>query len=379
MDRAVHRRPGWTAHSPWPRDRIAYYEMRQRREPARLAHRRRNALLVGRRRTATSTRDAFWPTVDPYRLPGTTVSTKRAGRRRGRRAGARPSPPRAGSAAPPTASTPRSASTSAASAPPCRPRSPGSASPTRSSASAPASPAPTAYRSRRSSTTATSGRRHARPHRRRRRPARDTGGPRPSPAHLGPSPATAARSSPAAPACKALREDRTGAWRDINTGSSTGPRSPAATSPSGSTTAPTRRDAGVRLPPHARARPPRSLAARAADRRWLTVLANTAARQAVAVPPSASRPRTSGSPARRARSPRARPASVLRAGPAGRTATLCDRSEPPRTGAAAGDHLGRAGARRCRPHGRDGRGARHRPCAAAARHPGGTGCATAPL
>ena len=54
---------------------------RQRREPARLAHRRRHALLVGHRSGddfgGDQYTDAFWPTVDPYRLPGTTVSTKR--------------------------------------------------------------------------------------------------------------------------------------------------------------------------------------------------------------------------------------------------------------------------------------------------------------
>ncbi|MFC7103075.1 polysaccharide lyase family 8 super-sandwich domain-containing protein [Nonomuraea rubra] len=49
---------------------------RQRREPARLAHRLRDALLVGRGH-GDQYSDSFWPTVDPYRLPGTTVSTRR--------------------------------------------------------------------------------------------------------------------------------------------------------------------------------------------------------------------------------------------------------------------------------------------------------------
>lgn len=50
--------------------------MRQRREPARLAHRLRHALLVAAGSGDQYT-DWYWPTVDWYRLPGTTVSTRR--------------------------------------------------------------------------------------------------------------------------------------------------------------------------------------------------------------------------------------------------------------------------------------------------------------
>ncbi|MEU2785616.1 polysaccharide lyase 8 family protein [Streptomyces sp. NPDC007110] len=127
---------------------------------------------------------------------------------------------------------------------------------------------------------------------------------------------------------RTLREDRTGAWADINTTSTTERRTRRwqtlwldhGTDP---------RDATyqyVLMPGASR----REVAARAADRGWLTVLANDPARQAVHVPslgvtaalfrqPGTAGPLTAGAGA----------SVLLRR--RGRTATLCV-SEPPRTG-----------------------------------------------
>lgn len=77
MDRAVHRRPGWAAGLAMASDRITYYENGNGENP-RGWHTGAGMLYWwGRDFANDQYTDAFWPTVDPYRLPGTTVSAKR--------------------------------------------------------------------------------------------------------------------------------------------------------------------------------------------------------------------------------------------------------------------------------------------------------------
>lgn len=126
-----------------------------------------------------------------------------------------------------------------------------------------------------------------------------------------------------------LREDRTGSWHDINTTSSTQPFTRRyLTLWHDHGTDPADADYAYLLMPGATAR---TLAARAADRRWLTVLANDAGRQAIAVDPlgvtaanfwraGSAGPLTSSGPA-----------SVLVRERRGRTARLCV-AAPERTG-----------------------------------------------
>nr|WP_245689104.1 polysaccharide lyase 8 family protein [Streptomyces chattanoogensis] len=77
MDRAVHRRPGWAAGLSMASDRITYYENGNGENP-RGWHTGAGMLSWwGADFGGDQYTDAFWPTVDPYRLPGTTVSTKR--------------------------------------------------------------------------------------------------------------------------------------------------------------------------------------------------------------------------------------------------------------------------------------------------------------
>ncbi|MFG2136205.1 polysaccharide lyase 8 family protein [Streptomyces sp. NPDC048650] len=77
MDRAVHRRPGWAAGLAMASDRIAYYENGNGENP-RGWHTGAGMLLWwGADFGGDQYTDAFWPTVDPYRLPGTTASAKR--------------------------------------------------------------------------------------------------------------------------------------------------------------------------------------------------------------------------------------------------------------------------------------------------------------
>ncbi|WP_128435125.1 polysaccharide lyase 8 family protein [Streptomyces cyaneus] len=79
MDRAVHRRPRFVANIAMACDRIAYYECGNGENP-RGWHTGAGMLswwaqgLGGR---ADQYTDWYWPTVDWYRLPGTTVSTRR--------------------------------------------------------------------------------------------------------------------------------------------------------------------------------------------------------------------------------------------------------------------------------------------------------------
>ncbi|MYV55108.1 polysaccharide lyase 8 family protein [Streptomyces sp. SID3212] len=91
MDRAVHRRPGWTANLAMASERIASYECGNGENP-RGWHTGAGMLYWwtpgsdesdkghrpdAARRLNDQYTDWFWPTVDPYRLPGTTVSTRR--------------------------------------------------------------------------------------------------------------------------------------------------------------------------------------------------------------------------------------------------------------------------------------------------------------
>ncbi|MFE0735220.1 polysaccharide lyase 8 family protein [Streptomyces sp. NPDC058855] len=76
MDRAVHRRPGWAANIAMASRRIAYYECGNGENP-RGWHTGAGMLSWWTPDHGDQYTDWFWPTVDPYRLPGTTVSTRR--------------------------------------------------------------------------------------------------------------------------------------------------------------------------------------------------------------------------------------------------------------------------------------------------------------
>lgn len=77
MDRAVHRRPGWAAGLAMASDRITYYENGNGENPRGWHTGAGMVYWWGADFGGDQYTDAFWPTVDPYRLPGTTVSTKR--------------------------------------------------------------------------------------------------------------------------------------------------------------------------------------------------------------------------------------------------------------------------------------------------------------
>ncbi|MEU8435947.1 polysaccharide lyase 8 family protein [Streptomyces sp. NPDC029216] len=74
MDRATHRRPGWAASLSMASRRIAHYETGNG-ENLRGWHTGSGMLCWwGSSYGNGQYSDAFWPTVDPYRLPGTTVA-----------------------------------------------------------------------------------------------------------------------------------------------------------------------------------------------------------------------------------------------------------------------------------------------------------------
>ncbi|MEV6112787.1 polysaccharide lyase 8 family protein [Streptomyces sp. NPDC052109] len=76
MARATHRGPGWAAALSMADDRITYYETGNG-ENLRGWHTGSGMLYWWGDTFANGQySDAFWPTVDPYRLPGTTVSRK---------------------------------------------------------------------------------------------------------------------------------------------------------------------------------------------------------------------------------------------------------------------------------------------------------------
>ncbi|QNP66762.1 polysaccharide lyase 8 family protein [Streptomyces genisteinicus] len=77
MDRAVHRRPTWTASVSMASRRITHYETGNT-ENLRGWHTGSGMLYWwGDDYANGQYSDAFWATVDPYRLPGTTTSAKR--------------------------------------------------------------------------------------------------------------------------------------------------------------------------------------------------------------------------------------------------------------------------------------------------------------
>ncbi|MEU2429915.1 polysaccharide lyase 8 family protein [Streptomyces sp. NPDC007861] len=76
MARATHRRPGWAASISMANKRITYYETGNG-ENLRGWHTGSGMLYWwGDTYANGQYSDAFWPTVDPYRLPGTTNSRK---------------------------------------------------------------------------------------------------------------------------------------------------------------------------------------------------------------------------------------------------------------------------------------------------------------
>ncbi|UUN30803.1 polysaccharide lyase 8 family protein [Streptomyces sp. FIT100] len=74
MDRVVHRRPGWTLALSLSSKRIAAYEAGNGENLHGWYTGDGMTYLYDDDRTQFS--DGFWPTVDPYRLPGTTVDTR---------------------------------------------------------------------------------------------------------------------------------------------------------------------------------------------------------------------------------------------------------------------------------------------------------------
>lgn len=75
MDRAVHRRPGWAAQLSICSSRTTFYETGNG-ENLQGWHQNSGMLYwYGSNYGDGQYADAFWPTVDPYKLPGTTVST----------------------------------------------------------------------------------------------------------------------------------------------------------------------------------------------------------------------------------------------------------------------------------------------------------------
>ncbi|MEU0053431.1 polysaccharide lyase 8 family protein [Streptomyces sp. NPDC006309] len=82
MDRAVHRAPRFTAALAMAGDRIAHYECGNGENP-RGWHTGSGMLSWWPRDGGDQYTDWYWPTVDWYRLPGTTVSTRRLADRAG--------------------------------------------------------------------------------------------------------------------------------------------------------------------------------------------------------------------------------------------------------------------------------------------------------
>ncbi|MFI9834841.1 polysaccharide lyase 8 family protein [Streptomyces sp. NPDC051913] len=76
MDRAVHRRPRFVANIAMAGDRIASYECGNGENP-RGWHTGAGMLSWWAGGNGDQYTDWYWPTVDWYRLPGTTVSTRR--------------------------------------------------------------------------------------------------------------------------------------------------------------------------------------------------------------------------------------------------------------------------------------------------------------
>ncbi|MBG6134356.1 polysaccharide lyase 8 family protein [Longispora fulva] len=76
MDRVTHRRPGWALAISMCSTRTSFYE-HGNGENVRGWHTSNGMVYTWGATTGNGQfSDAFWPTVDPYRLPGTTVSRK---------------------------------------------------------------------------------------------------------------------------------------------------------------------------------------------------------------------------------------------------------------------------------------------------------------
>ncbi|MEU2752297.1 polysaccharide lyase 8 family protein [Streptomyces collinus] len=311
MDRAVHRGPGFTVNIAMASDRIAHYECGNGENP-RGWHTGAGMVSWWAEGTGDQYTDWFWPTVDWYRLPGTTVSTKRLADREGGEWGtARPDARWVGGTTDGTCAALGQ-----------HLKGLGSTLEARKSwfcvedaviclgagiTCSDGVPVETIVDNRNLGASGTQ---------------RFVKGP--NWAHLedhggwillGREP-------------KALREDRTGAWSDINTGSTPERRTRRwqtlwldhGTDPEDATYA------YVLMPGASR----RAVARRATDRHWLSVLANDAGRQAVSVPSLGCTAATFW------RAGTAGPLSVSDGASVlvvrrGRTATLCV-SEPPRTG-----------------------------------------------
>ncbi len=77
MDRAVHRRPGWALQISMCSTRIARYEGNINGENLHGWHTSDGMMYLYLDDDLGHFSADFWPTVDPYRLPGTTVDTLR--------------------------------------------------------------------------------------------------------------------------------------------------------------------------------------------------------------------------------------------------------------------------------------------------------------
>ncbi|WP_051813121.1 polysaccharide lyase 8 family protein [Streptomyces sp. NRRL S-340] len=321
MDRAVHRRPRFTAGLSMASDRITYYECGNGENP-RGWHTGAGMLLWWAAGEPTDQyTDWFWPTVDWYRLPGTTVSTRRLADRAGGEWGAsRPGVRWVGGTTDGTYAAigqhvkglgstleARKSWFFADDAVICL---------TAGITCADGVPVETVVDNRNLGEDGTQAF------------VRGDGW-----AHLEGHggwvlPATGHGPRPGRPELKALREDRTGAWSDINTTSSPERRTRRwqtlwidhGTDPDGASCA------YVLMPGASR----RAVAARAADRHWTTVLANDAGRQAVSVPSLGLLAATFWQAGTVGALTASGGASVLVRRQGG-TATLCV-SEPPRTG-----------------------------------------------
>lgn len=76
MDRAVHRRPGWAVSLSTASTRIARWEVTnwENRRPWHQGAGQLALYLTGDAEGQRS--DGYWPTIDPFRLPGTTVDSQ---------------------------------------------------------------------------------------------------------------------------------------------------------------------------------------------------------------------------------------------------------------------------------------------------------------
>ncbi|WP_335939501.1 polysaccharide lyase 8 family protein [Streptomyces sp. PTD5-9] len=319
MDRAVHRRRDWAAGISMASRRISYYECGNGENP-RGWHTGAGMLYwwPGERQGDQYT-DWFWPTVDPYRLPGTTVSTKRLADRAGGEWGA----------AKPAVSWVGGATDGEFAAVGQHLKGLGSTLEARKSwfclddavvclgagiTSTDAAPVETIVDNRMIGENGAAA-------------FTTEAGRAPRWAHLDghggwvfPGGAAALRT---------LREDRTGAWYDINTTSSTERRTRRyQTLWLDHGTDPVDADYAYLLMPGATRR---AVTVRAAERKWLTVLANTAAVQAVAVRSLGVTAANFWQPGAAGPLAATAPASVL-VRERGRTTTLCV-SGPDRTGA----------------------------------------------